>query len=118
MARYILKAPRNTPSVALYGDLGWNPISSTHNLQRVKYLARLSNMDLHRWPKLMLNAVMNVNCDIDMIRYKWFSSVSNVLYKRNRICMLRKCSLCYCIGISRSRSHAGISMATQVTSAG
>ena len=56
---------------------------SEQNLQRVKYLARLSNMDMHRWPKLMLNAVMNVNCDIDMIRYKWFSSVNNVLNKCN-----------------------------------
>ena len=26
MARYIHKAPRNTPKEALYGDLGWVPI--------------------------------------------------------------------------------------------
>ena len=37
MARY------PTPGVAYFGDLGWNPISSTHNLQMVNYLARLSN---------------------------------------------------------------------------
>ena len=47
---------------------------------------RLSSMEMHRWPKLMMNMmndVMNVNYDTDMIRYKLFSSVSNALNKCN-----------------------------------
>ena len=83
MARYILKAPRNTPSVALYGDLGWQTIRSMHDIQRIKYLARLSNLDMHRWPKLMLNALLNVNCNISQIRGKWLSTTREALRKCN-----------------------------------
>jgi hypothetical protein len=81
MARYILKAPRNTPSVALYGDLGWQPITSLQDVHRVKYFARLSNLDMHRWPKLMLYALMNLNCDVNQIRYKWLSQIIDALKK-------------------------------------
>ena len=81
MARYILKAPRHTPGVALYGDLGWNSITSLQNVHRIKYFARLFNLDMHRWPKLMLNALMNLNCTTDQIRYKWLSTVRGALSK-------------------------------------
>jgi hypothetical protein len=81
MARYILKAPRHTPGVALYGDLGWNSITSLQNVHRIKYFARLFNLDMHRWPKLMLNALMNLNCTTDQIRYTWLSMVRGALSK-------------------------------------
>ena len=81
MARYILKAPRNTPGVALYGDLGWKPIASLQDVHRIKYFARLTNLEMHRWPKFMLNALMNLNCDIDHIRYKCLSSIRDIHLK-------------------------------------
>ena len=83
MARYILKAPRNTPAAALYGDLGWHSITSLQDVHKIKYFARLSNLEMHRWPKLMLNAIMNLNCDADQLRYKWLSITRNALKKCN-----------------------------------
>ena len=55
MARTFLKAPWNTASHALVGNLGWDTIECTHNRFKVNYYARLHNMDPHRWPKLLHN---------------------------------------------------------------
>lgn len=81
MARYILKAPRNTPGAALLGDLGWFPISSLQNANRIKYFGRLLNLEMHRWPKLMLNTLFSLNCNVDNIRFKWMACIKNVLTK-------------------------------------
>jgi hypothetical protein len=81
MARSILKAPRNTPSAALLGDLGWDYIESIHNQNKIKYLNRLISMDSHRWPKLLFNAIFTVfNSDMHL-KWKWLDSVSNILKK-------------------------------------
>ena len=42
MARYILKASRNTPRAALYG-----PLSTIQNSFRMNYLARIIDMDMY-----------------------------------------------------------------------
>ena len=69
MARYILKASRNTPRAALYGDLGWATLSSIQNSARLKYLARIIDMDLHRWPKLLFNTMISMDIDPARLRY-------------------------------------------------
>ena len=47
MARFILKAPRYTPRAALYGDLGWVPISTLQDGHRAKFFARVNNLEPH-----------------------------------------------------------------------
>ena len=42
MARLILRAPRNIPKEALYGELGWQSLDSLQN--RVPYYHRVLNM--------------------------------------------------------------------------
>lgn len=80
MARYILKAPRNTPQAALYGDLGWLSISNSQDTFKAKYLSRVINMDMHRWPKLLLNTMLNnFGQNLDSMRYKFLSHVDNVV---------------------------------------
>ena len=83
MARYIMKAPRNTPRAALYGDLGWLPLSSIQNSFRMKYLARIIDMDMHRWPKLLLNTMMSMDIDPSKLRYKFINCSQNVLNNCN-----------------------------------
>ena len=73
MARYILKAPMNTPRSALYGELGWMPIKTMHDISRVKYFDRLIKMDSCRWPKLLLNAKIELNCEPKDIRFKFLN---------------------------------------------
>lgn len=74
MARYILKASRNTPKEALYGDLGWVPIKVSQDALRVKYLNHLLSMDKHRWSNLMLNTILNFS-GADRLRYKFLSNI-------------------------------------------
>jgi len=81
MARYILKASRNTPRAALYGDLGWVPISTIQNCFRVKYFARVVDMEAHRWPKLLLNTMISLDTDFSKLRYKFLNCVRSVLSK-------------------------------------
>lgn len=83
MARYILKAPRNTPRAALYGDLGWVPLSTIQNLFRAKYFARVVDMETHRWPKLLLNTMISLGIEPNKLRYKFLNCVQNVLNKCN-----------------------------------
>ena len=75
MARYILKAPRNTPREALYGELGWTPMCVGQNVFRVKYLSSILNMKAHRWPKLLLNAMLCLNCDFNTLRFRFLNCV-------------------------------------------
>lgn len=84
MARFILKAPRNTPIAALNGELGWQSISSMQDYIRVNYFARVNSMEMNRWPKLLFNTLQSIDCDIDQLRFKWLSSVR---------CALEKCNL-------------------------
>ena len=80
MARAILKAPRNTPSAALLGDLGWDTIESIHNTHKIKYFHRLINMESHRWPKLLFNAIYTVyNNDNGNLRWKWLDPINCTL---------------------------------------
>jgi hypothetical protein len=79
MARSILKAARNTPIAALLGDLGWCPIQDIHNQRKVKYFSRLLDLDLHRWPKLLLNALMTFYNNDTTLRYKWLNCINNSL---------------------------------------
>jgi hypothetical protein len=79
MARSILKAPRNTPSAALLGDLGWDYIESIHNQNKIKYLNRLISMDSHRWPKLLFNAIFTVFNNDVQLTWRWLDSVNNIL---------------------------------------
>lgn len=79
MARAILKAPRNTPSMSLLGDLGWDSIENTHNERKVKYFDRLINLEAYRWPKLLLNALFHLNDNDVRLRWKWLYSVKGVL---------------------------------------
>jgi hypothetical protein len=82
MARYILKAPRNTPAAALYGDLGWQSIASIQESIKISYFARLSSMSMHRWPKLLFNSLRILNqCGVDQTRFKWLGPVKNTLDK-------------------------------------
>jgi hypothetical protein len=79
MARSILKAPRNTPSAALLGDLGWDCIESIHNQNKIKYFNRVINMDSHRWPKLLFNAIFTVFNNDMHLKWTWLDSVNNIL---------------------------------------
>jgi len=79
MARFILKASRNTPIAALYGDLGWQSISSMQDYIKVNYYARLNCMEMHRWPKLLFNTLQSIECNIDNLRFKWLSSIRSAL---------------------------------------
>jgi len=81
MARHILKAPRNTPRVTLYGDLGWVPIATIQNSFRAKYFYRLLNLDEHRWPKLLFNTMMCLDLDPSALRFKFLSSIRSNLSK-------------------------------------
>ena len=47
MAGTILKAPSNTPSITLLGDLRWETIENLHKHCKVKYLNQLINMNSH-----------------------------------------------------------------------
>jgi len=79
MARSILKAPRNTPVECLLGDLGWDTITVLQDKLRVKYLNRLKNMAMHRWPKLLFN-VSTFMYSINKNKcFHWLSYVDNVL---------------------------------------
>jgi hypothetical protein len=81
MARHILKAPRNTPRAALYGDLGWAPISTIQDSFRAKYFARVIDMEPHRWPKLLLNTMISLDIDPSKLRYKFMNCIKNILTK-------------------------------------
>ena len=81
MARHILKAPRNTPRAALYGDLGWAPISNIQDSFRAKYFARVNNMEHHRWPKLLLNTMLSLKIEPIKLRYKFLNCIYNILMK-------------------------------------
>ena len=51
---------------------------------KVRFFSRLKNMDLNRWPKLLLNALFIVSnqsgCDLS---WKWLNSIGNILSKNN-----------------------------------
>ena len=79
MARAILKAPRNTASQALIGDLGWDTIECIHNRLKVNYYSRLHNMDPHRWPKLLFNATFIMHDHNTNLRWKWLKSIQHIL---------------------------------------
>ena len=81
MARFILKAPRNTPRAALYGDLGWCSLSTNQDIFRLKYLARIIDLDPHRWPKLLLNTMLSMDIDFAKLRYKFLHHANDVLNK-------------------------------------
>lgn len=85
MARIILKAPRNTPAAALLGDLGWLDFQSMHSKVKTKFLFRLKNMDLNRWPKLCLNAlfISSNNNNVRELNWKWLKSISTILNDHN-----------------------------------
>ena len=83
MARFILKAPRNTPRAALYGDLGWTPISNLQDCFRAKYFARVVDMEPHRWPKFLLNTMLNMDTELIKFRYKFLYNIHNILNKCN-----------------------------------
>ena len=95
MARAILKAPRNTPAAALLGDLGWSNFKSIHDKAKVKFFSRLKNMDLNRWPKLLLNALSiidnnnNTNNNVRNLSWKWFESINNTLRDNDMSFMFR-----------------------------
>ena len=74
MARYILKAPRNTSKEALYGDLGWVPIKVSQDALRVKYLDHLLHMDQHRWSNFMLNTILNLSEEV-RLRYNFLNNI-------------------------------------------
>ena len=78
MARYIMKASRITPRTALYGDLGWTSIATIQNSLRIKYMARINEMDMHRWPKLLFYSMINLNCNVNTLRYKFLNSITNL----------------------------------------
>jgi len=79
MARSILKAPRCTPSVTLLGDLGWDTIENSHKVCKVKYFDRLTNMDPHRWPKLLFNAIFTIHNYNRHLRWNWIGCIDNSL---------------------------------------
>ena len=79
MARYILKASRSTPRAALYGDLGWEKLSSIQNTARLKYLARIIDMNSHRWPKLLFNTMISLYIDPARLRYNFLSHTQDIL---------------------------------------
>ncbi|XP_071943982.1 uncharacterized protein [Antedon mediterranea] len=81
MARFLLKAPRYTPKEALYGDLGWVPLSKLHKLSRVKLFNRFITMDDHRWPNIVLNSMLQLKCDFDRLKYKFLSSCVDIFEK-------------------------------------
>ena len=84
MARFIFKAPRYTPRATLYGDLGWVPISTLHDISRTKYFARVANLDSHRWPKLpKLLTMLSLNVEPENLRYKFVHNLSNILRNCN-----------------------------------
>ena len=101
MARHILKAPRNTPRAALYGDLGWVPISTIQNSFRVKYFARILDMEFHRWPKLLMNTMTCLNTVPNKLRYKFLDCVQNILIK----CDLNDVIDCAKVGKSPRNPH-------------
>lgn len=82
MARYILKIPINTAKGAIYGDLGWDTLSSIQDTQRVSYFYRLLNMNSNRWPKVLFNFMFNAyERNNGNIRWKWLSCIRNRLTK-------------------------------------
>ena len=81
MARFLLKAPRYTPREALYGDLGWVPLSQLHELARVKMFNRFIIMDNRRWPNIVLHAMLQLNCDFDKLKYKFLSNCIDIFAK-------------------------------------
>ena len=84
MARAILGAPRNTPAAALLGDLGWSELTCTHDKVKIRFFSRLKNMDLNRWPKLLLNALFIVSNQSGRdLNWKWLNSIRNILSDNN-----------------------------------
>ena len=82
MARYILKIPTNTAKGAIYGDLGWNTLSSIQDTQRVGYFYRLVHMNQDRWPKLLFNVMFNTYLrNNGNLRWKWLSCIHTYLTK-------------------------------------
>ena len=79
MARSILRAPRNTPSVTLLGDLGWDTIENSHKICKIKYFDRLINMNSHRWPKLLFNAVLTIHNSNNHLRWNWIDCIEETL---------------------------------------
>ena len=75
MARTILKAPRNTPSVTLLGDLGWETIENLHKQCKVRYFDQLINMNSHRWPKLLFNAILTTYNSSRHLRWNWINGI-------------------------------------------
>lgn len=82
MARSILRACRNTAKEALYGELGWDSVSSIQDRHRIKYFNRLLNMENDRWPKLLLNAffLTSSNHSRNMhAQWKWLTHIHDTL---------------------------------------
>ena len=79
ISRYILKASRSTPRAALYGDLGWEKLSSIQNTARLKYLACIIDMNSHRWPKLLFNTMISLDIDPPRLRYNFLSNTQDIL---------------------------------------
>ncbi|XP_071944139.1 uncharacterized protein [Antedon mediterranea] len=79
MAKTLLKAPRNTPSLVLLGDLGWDSIENTHNEIKIKYFDRLINLEAHRWPKLLLHALFTLHDNNVNIKWRWLNSIKSIL---------------------------------------
>jgi len=80
MARTILRANRNTAKEALYGELGWQPLSAIQTNCRVKYFDRLLNMSNDRYSKMMFDAMFcKYKIDGKCTQWKWFKQIEESL---------------------------------------
>ena len=81
MARFLLKAPRYTPKEALYGDLGWAPLSQLHEVAWSKLFHRFINMDAYRWPNIVLKCMLQLKCDFNDFKYKFLTTCVDIFEK-------------------------------------
>ena len=51
-------------------------------MMKAKYFLRILNIGLHRWPKLVFNALYTVNGKSN-IRWKWLQSIDDMLCKND-----------------------------------
>jgi hypothetical protein len=80
MARTILRASRNTAKEALYGELGWDSMSTIQTKCRIKYFDRLLKMSDNRFPKVLFNNIFSMYKKKGRdTQWKWLTHIQEAL---------------------------------------
>ena len=88
--RSVIQSPRFTNDYKFGISVNTYQLTCTHDKVKVRIFSRLKNMELNRWPKLLLNALFIVSNQSGRdLSWKWLNSIGNILSDNNLSSMVQ-----------------------------